>query len=117
MTHIAEQTFVLGWDCCHFGVPVILGIDTETALTDAVYSIVTGVDTTGQMLLGADSTRQRVTILSLDEDIVLSDSLAGLAAGATWLVNVPVVIEAGDQIWAKAAVNTTDISLIVERWA
>jgi hypothetical protein len=117
MTYIAEQTFVLGWDCCHFGVPVVLGADTEAVSSDAEYSIVTDVDTTGQMLLPADSTRQRVTILSLDENIVLSDSFAGLATGATWLVNVPVVIEAGDQVWAKAAINTTDISVIVERWA
>jgi hypothetical protein len=40
-----------------------------------------------------------------------------LATGAALVVNGPVVFEAGDQVWAKAAINTTDISVIIERWA
>jgi hypothetical protein len=79
------------------------------------------LNTTGQLLLAADPRRKRATILPLDTGIVLSHSQAGLVNGAKWLVNVPLVLDTADAVWAKCAetvqLTETDVSVIIEGWA
>lgn len=75
------------------------------------------LDTTGSRILAPDMRRKMATILSLDENMVLSHSQAGLVNGATWLQNVPLVLGTADEVWAKSSTGTTELSIIIEGWA
>ena len=119
VSYLAEQTWLIGWNCCHIGIPVLIGCcdsgesSSGTSILTDEYTIV-NVDTVGDQLVTADTSRAHVIILPLEEDIVLAATQAGLATGAQWRVNVPVILETNDAVWAKTLTDTSDVTVIVE---
>jgi hypothetical protein len=85
------------------------------SVTQGIGSVV--LDTTGSQVLAADPRRKRATLLTNDQEMHISHSQAGLVNGATWPVDVPLILDTSDALWARAAADTTQVTVIIEGWA
>jgi hypothetical protein len=103
-------------------IPVVIQgtvMTEERASTFAGMSTSSAVDAiTGARILTADPRRRYATILALTQNIRIGRNQSqALNAGAVWPANVPLVINSRDELWVSSVTSTTDVSIIVERWA
>lgn len=79
-------------------------------------------DTKAVQLLTADHRRAKVTLMSMDQEMLVAFSEASTAdpsAMSVWPKGVPFPCEATVEVWAQSAVTaqTTRISVTTELWA
>jgi hypothetical protein len=75
---------------------------------------------TAVRVLTADPRRRNATVLALSQNIRFGRTQAQAnLAGAVWLSQVPLVVHARDELWVSCATSgqSTDVSLVVERWS
>lgn len=70
----------------------------------------------GVRLVPHDPRRKSVTVLALDQDVVLGGTQAAALSGAQWPANVPFVSTSVGEMWATSVTATTDVSVIAEYW-
>jgi hypothetical protein len=79
------------------------------------------VSTAAKRYLLADHWRGSVTIMSMDQNIMVGFSEAAAqdpeGAMSIWPKLVPLVVTATVEIWLASVAATTDVSLTAERWA
>lgn len=103
--------------------PIVVPVTIEGPVrTQELPSVIQGIgaehlDTAGKRILANDPRRKAATVISLDQDLILSHSQAGLVSGAPWPKLVPLIFTTRDAVWASSATATTRISIIIEGWA
>lgn len=75
--------------------------------------------TGAQRVANADPRRRSVTLMSIDEDFYVGTSQqeAESGYGALWPKLVPLPLTHQEEVYVRAAQNTSTISVLVENWA
>jgi hypothetical protein len=77
------------------------------------------LDTTPQLILARDLSRQSVILLADTGSFIVGTSRSSVSDGsaATWPAGLPLPVGHASALWAKASTGTVNLTIISETWA